>query len=76
MKSPPKRSTTKIFDGSLMEPRVPKTTTFRSKRGQSHQGTRTRGIYLPKVAVAMKLHEKAQELIERRLAEADRAGCD
>lgn len=57
-----------IFDGAVIDSRKTETRTFRAKRGQSHQGTRPRGIYLPKVAIALKLHEKANELIARRNA--------
>ena len=67
---PIRRKTTKIFDGALLEKarkQAPKRT-FRSKRESQERGGRQgkREMFLPEVAVAIKMHQRAKELVEKQ----------
>ena len=70
-----KKRTTQIFDTALLEKARYKPrnkTTFKSKRiPVDKDGRRPRTMYLPEVAIAIKMHERAQKMVDtaRKLEE-------
>ena len=64
-----RKRATKIFDGSVLEKQRktgPKRT-YRSKQASPRCNSTDRKImYLPDVAIAMKMHERARDLLEKQ----------